>query len=163
VAAPRQLLHQLVLAKQLADLHSPTLSQLLIERLLTSGAFLRHVSGLRETYVRRRDAMADALKAEAPEGVSWSKPAGGFYFWCRLPDVPQAALLARAGEEQVSYLPGVPCYVHEPAEHRVRLSYSHCPAGEIHEGVVRLMRAVRRMPRTSQPERARMAETRPLV
>lgn len=163
VVAPRPLLHHLVLAKQLTDLHSPTLSQLLIERLLTSGEFLRHVHSLREIYLRRREAMAEALRAEAPEGVSWTKPAGGFYFWCRLPDVPQAALLARAGEERVSYLPGVPCFVHEPAEHRVRLSYSHCPIDQIHEGVVRLMRAVRRMPRTSEPGRARLAETRPLV
>ena len=136
VAAPRPLLHQLVLAKQFIDLHSPTLSQLLIERLLTSGEYLRHVRGLRETYVRRRDAMAEALRAEAPEGVSWTKPAGGFYFWCRLPDIPQAALMARAGEERVSYLPGMSCFVHEPEEHRVRLSYSHCPADQIHEGVV---------------------------
>jgi DNA-binding transcriptional MocR family regulator len=163
VVAPRPLLHHLVLAKQFTDLHSPTLSQLLIERLLTSGEFLGHVRSLREIYVRRRDAMAEALRTEAPEGVSWAKPAGGFYFWCRLPDVPQAALLARAGEEQVSYLPGVSCFVNEPAEHRVRLSYSHCPADQIHEGVVRLMRALRRMPRTSEPARARMAETRPLV
>ena len=163
VAAPRPLLHHLVLAKQFTDLHSPTLSQLLIERLLTSGEFLGHVRSLKEIYVRRRDAMAEALRTEAPEGVSWAKPAGGFYFWCRLPDVPQAALLARAGEEQVSYLPGVSCFVNEPAEHRVRLSYSHCPADQIHEGVVRLMRALRRMPRTSEPARARMAETRPLV
>ena len=163
VVAPRPLLHHLVLAKQLTDLHSPTLSQLVIERLLTSGEFLRHVHSLREIYLRRREAMAEALRAEAPEGVSWTKPGGGFYFWCRLPDVPQAALLARAGEERVSYLPGVPCFVHEPAEHRVRLSYSHCPIDQIHEGVVRLMRAVRRMPRTSEPGRARLAETRPLV
>jgi DNA-binding transcriptional MocR family regulator len=163
MVAPRPLLHHLVMAKQLTDLHSPTLSQLVIERLLTSGEFLRHVRSLRETYVRRRDAMAEALRAEAPEGVSWTKPAGGFYFWCRLPDVPQAGLLARAGEERVSYLPGAPCFVHEPVEHRVRLSYSHCPTDQIHEGVGRLMRALRRMPRTLEPARLRMTETRPLV
>jgi DNA-binding transcriptional MocR family regulator len=163
IAAPPPLLHHLVLAKQLTDLHSPTLSQLVIERLLTSGEFLRHVRGLREIYVRRRETMAAALQAEAPEGVSWTKPAGGFYFWCRLPDVPQAALLARAGEERVSYLPGGPCFVHEPPEHRVRLSYSHCPMDQLREGVARLMRAVRRMPRPSAPARARMAETRPIV
>ena len=163
IAAPSTLLHHLVLAKQFTDLHSPTLSQLLIERLLTSGEFLRHVRSLRETYMHRRDAMEKALQAEAPEGVSWTKPTGGFYFWCRLPDVPQAALLTRAGEEQVSYLPGVSCYVHEPAEHRIRLSYAHCPTDQIHEGVARLMRALRRMPRTPATARARMAETRPLI
>lgn len=163
VAAPRALLHQLVMAKQLSDLHSPTLSQLLIERLLTSGEFHRHVRGLREAYSRRRDLMGRALRAEAPEGVSWTEPSGGFYFWCRLPDVSQTALMARAGEEHVSYLPGTPCFVHEPTEHRVRLSYSHCPAGQIHEGVARLMRAVRRLPRVNGPARGRTAETQPLV
>jgi DNA-binding transcriptional MocR family regulator len=163
VVAPRPLFHQLVLARQLSDLHSATLSQLVLERLLTSGALLRHAAELRQAYARRRDTMEDALRALAPEGVSWTKPAGGFYFWCRLPAVPQAALLARAGEERVSYLPGAPCFVHEPPEHRVRLSYAHCPADAIHEGVARLMRAVRKVPRPSGQPAVRMAETRPLV
>jgi DNA-binding transcriptional MocR family regulator len=163
VVAPRPVFHQLVLARQLSDLHSATLSQLVLERLLTSGALLRHAAELRQAYARRRDTMEDALRALAPEGVSWTKPAGGFYFWCRLPAVPQAALLARAGEERVSYLPGAPCFVHEPPEHRVRLSYAHCPADAIHEGVARLMRAVRKVPRPSGQPAVRMAETRPLV
>ena len=103
--------------------------------------------------------MEEALRAEAPEGVSWTKPAGGFYFWCRLPAMAQATLLARAAEEKVSYLPGTSCYVHEPAEHRVRLSFSHCPEDQIREGVGRLMQAVRRAVRATAPSRARAAET----
>jgi DNA-binding transcriptional MocR family regulator len=163
VAAPAPVIRHLVRAKQLTDLHAPTLSQLLIERLLTSGALAPHIRTLREAYAHRRDAMAEALRAEAPEGVSWKKPAGGFYFWCRLPSITQAALLARAGEEKVSYLPGMSCYVHDPSEHRVRLSFSHCPADQIREGVSRLMRAVRRMTRSTVPARPRAAETRPVV
>jgi DNA-binding transcriptional MocR family regulator len=163
VAAPLPVIQHLVRARQLADLHAPTLSQLLIERLLTSSALAEHVRTLREAYVRRRDAMAAALRREAPEGVSWTTPVGGFYFWCRLPNVPQGALLTRASEEKVSYLPGMSCYLHEAPEDRIRLSFSHCPADQIHEGVARLMRAVRRMMRSTLPTRARAAETLPVV
>ncbi len=163
VAAPRPLLHRLVQAKQLADLHAPTLSQLLIERLLASEEFPRHIAHLRAAYAARRDAMEAALRAEAPEGVWWTRPAGGFYFWCRLPAVSPAALLARAGEAHVAYLPGTPCFIHEPSEQWIRLSYSHCPVEQIHEGVARLMRALRRTRRPSAATRARMVETQPLV
>ncbi len=163
VAAPRPLLHQLVMAKQLTDLHAPTLSQLVVGRLVATGVLPRHIGRLREAYVGRRDAMEAALKAEAPDGVWWSRPAGGFYFWCRLPTVSPAALMARAGEERVAYLPGEPCFVHETAEQWVRLSYSLCPAEQIREGVARLMRAVRRTRRPAAARQARMAETQPLV
>lgn len=159
VAAPSPVIRQLVRAKQHADLHAPTLSQLLIERVATSGALAEHAQTLRAAYMTRRDTMAAALRAEAPEGVSWATPGGGFYFWCRLPAIAQAALLARAAEERVSYLPGMSCYVQEPAEHRVRLSFSHCPQDQIREGVARFMRAVRRAIRAAAPPRARAAET----
>lgn len=159
VAAPPPVIRQLVRVKQFADLHAPTLSQLLIEWLVTSGALTAHAQTLRAAYRTRRDAMAQALRAEAPEGVSWVTPGGGFYFWCRLPAITQAGLLARAAEEKVSYLPGTSCYVHEPTEHRVRLSFSHCPEDQIREGVSRFMRAVRRAVRATAPSRARAAET----
>jgi DNA-binding transcriptional MocR family regulator len=162
VAAPAPVIQQLVRAKQLTDLHAPTISQLVIERLLTAGAIAEHARTLREAYLRRRDLMAEALRAEAPEGISWAKPNGGFYFWCRLPEIAHAVLLAAAAEEKVSYLPGRSCYVHEPPEHRVRLSFSHCPEGQIQEGIVRLMRAVRRAIRAAAPKRGR-AETRCVV
>ena len=163
VAAPRPLVRQLVLAKQLADLHTATPSQLIIERLLGSGALTRHIGDLRQAYRRRRDLLVKALKAEAPEWVTWTVPSGGLHLWCRLPGVATTALLARAAEEKVSYLPGVPCFVHEPAEQYIRLSFSHCPAEQIPEGVARLMRAVRRMPRPAKAGAARCAETRTLV
>ena len=65
---------------------------------------------------RRRDAMLAALEAEAPEGLTWQRPEGGFYVWCRLPaQVPTSRLLAHAGETGVAYLPGRACFVDEPA------------------------------------------------
>ena len=144
LVAPRPALRQLALAKQAMDLHSSTAGQHLIERLIRDGHYARHLKTVRAEYRHRRDLMDEALRSHAPEGVSWSKPSGGFYFWCRFPNaIAQAQLLARAAESRVSYLPGDACFADEPSENYLRLNFTFPPPEAIGEGVERLMGAVR--------------------
>jgi DNA-binding transcriptional MocR family regulator len=109
LAAPRPAARQLALAKQTVDLHSSTVGQFLLDRFVRDGHYARHVKRVRAEYTHRRDLMDEALRTEAPAGVSWTKPEGGFYFWLRFPDgIRQSQLLARAAELNVSFLPGKP-------------------------------------------------------
>jgi DNA-binding transcriptional MocR family regulator len=88
--------------------------------------------------------MHEALTEEAPAGVTWTRPQGGFYFWCRFPDpIRQSQLLARAAEQCVSYLPGDACFPDEPGANHLRLNFTFPPAEEIRPGVARLMGAMR--------------------
>ena len=153
VAAPRAAVRQLALAKQAMDLHSSTAGQFLLERFIRDGHYARHVKTVRGHYQRRREAMDVALRREAPAGVSWAKPTGGFYFWCRFPNtIAQARLLAKAAERGVSYLPGDACFASEPADNHLRLNFTFPPPDHVGEGVQRLMDAVRLL--ASRPRRA---------
>lgn len=141
--APKAVVRQLALAKQAIDLHSSTLGQRLIESFLLEGHFARHVGRLRAEYARRRDALLEALETYAPEGLSWDRPAGGFYVWARTREpIAPARLLAEASRERVAYLPGAACYVSDPAECHLRLNFTFHTPDRLREGVERLARAL---------------------
>lgn len=164
IAAPKPLVRQLALVKQTVDLHSGTLGQWIVEGFLSSGLFAKHLSRTRAAYRQRRDVLLSALEAEAIPGLSWRRPEGGFYVWCRLPeDVPPGRLLAQAAEERIAFLPGAASYVEEPATSSIRLNFTYAPEDELREGARRLGRALRAA--QAEPHRGRSAvvATRPIV
>lgn len=163
IVAPPPVVRALARLKQTADLQSPTLSQMALERLLRDGGYARHAGRLRSHYARRHAAMEAALREEAAGLLRWSTPRGGSYFWCRLETpVPESALATRAAEEGVSFLPGALCFAQEPPASHLRLSFSFPTPEQIREGVGRLSRAVRSA--TDQIVAAAPAgSTRPLV
>jgi len=164
IAAPPAALRQLALAKQAIDLHSSTTGQFLLDRFIREGHYARHVKKVRAGYRERRDIMERSLTRAALPGVTWDHPQGGFYFWCRLPaGVRPAALLARAAEAGVSYLPGRACFADEPPAEFIRLNFSYPDEEQIREGVARLTAAIRRETGHPHPTGIQAASTRPIV
>ena len=143
MVAPRTVLRQLVLAKQALDLHSSTPGQWLIDRLLRGGYYRPHLDRVREAYRHRRDVMLDALR-QAPSELSWRRPAGGFYVWCRFPrTISQSRLIGEAASRRVSYLPGTACFVDDPGDNHLRLNFTFSTPEAIRTGVGRLLEAFR--------------------
>ncbi|MBX3070234.1 MAG: PLP-dependent aminotransferase family protein [Thermomicrobiales bacterium] len=94
-----------------------------------------HIEELKQVYASRRDAMLDALEANMPEGVSWTKPDGGFFVWVTVPEhLDLTALQPFAKERGVEYLAGSTCYV-EGGKNTLRLSFSFATEDQIREGV----------------------------
>jgi DNA-binding transcriptional MocR family regulator len=144
LVAPRQVIRRFALSKQTEDLHSTTLGQWAMERMIAGGHLESHLATIRTVYRRHRDAMGKALDEQRVEGMQWLVPLGGYYFWCELPRrVDRARLSASAAELAVNFLPGYPCFVDEPSSHWVRLNFTFPSEDEIEDGVARFMRAVR--------------------
>jgi 2-aminoadipate transaminase len=165
MVAPRQVIRRFALSKQTDDLHSNTLGQWAIERMMTEGHLESHLVKIRGVYRRQRDVMARALEAGGIEGMRWQFPRGGFYFWCELPrNVDRARLSALAAEQAVNFLPGDPCFADEPESQLVRLNFTFPAEGEIEEGVTRFLSAVRgSLTGQHHAWERRDAGTRPLV
>src|SRR6266568_3344827 len=70
---PSALVRRCVLAKQAADLHTNSLGQYLLSRLLAEPGFDEHVAGLRRAYGARRDALDAAMSARLGGELSWSR------------------------------------------------------------------------------------------
>jgi DNA-binding transcriptional MocR family regulator len=144
LVAPPAVVRQLALVRQTLDLHTCTLSQWIAERFLRGGHFARHLSLVRPEYARRRDTLIEALAAEAPEGLTWTRPQGGFYVWCRLPRaVSSGRVLAEAARERVAVLPGAVCFPGEAEANFARLNFTCASTAAIREGAARFARAVR--------------------
>jgi 2-aminoadipate transaminase len=139
VRTPPALRASLVVAKQAADLHSSTIDQAAAAHWLSAVDLDAHVAGLRAAYGERRDALLDGLAAALPPGSTHNRPDGGMFVWARLPDGWDAeALLRRALERAVAFVPGYPFFAGEPDRATLRLSFTTHAPSEIAEGLARL-------------------------
>jgi len=164
LVAPRQVIRQCALTKQSEDLHTNTPGQFALDKLFRDGLVDQHLVKLRTVYSRHRDAMAAALRKNTVDGLSWTLPRGGFYFWCRLPEhVNRTQLLAAAASKNIAFLPGQSCFVEDPGRLYARLNFSAPSVSEIHEGVARLAEAIRESIAQKQTHRERAVPLRPLV
>jgi 2-aminoadipate transaminase len=142
VRAPRLLLRSLTIAKQAADLHSSTVDQAAAARWLATADLAAHIERLRAEYGARRDALLAGLGAALPPGSTHNRPDGGMFVWARLPDGWDAtALLPRALDLDVAYVPGAPFFSGPADPATLRLSFTAHPPEEIGRGLKRLARA----------------------
>jgi 2-aminoadipate transaminase len=138
--APAHVLQRLTLFKEAADLCSSNLNQLVAEEWLGDRERWRSsLDRLIDVYRSRRDVMLEALSAHFPSDASWTRPQGGFYVWATLrPGTDARALLPRAVEQGVAYVPGTAFYPDGSGADRLRLAFCYPPEDAIAEGVRRL-------------------------
>jgi 2-aminoadipate transaminase len=150
---PRDLVEPLLRLKGNHDFGSNNFTQHVIDRLLHTGAYDRHVAELRNVYREKRDALLEALAEEFPpsSGIRWVAPRGGLYVWLSFPRHiacgPDGQLMHEALREGVLYVPGEFCYVKSDNESvptwEARLCFGVASLEQIREAVRRLGRAVR--------------------
>ncbi len=139
VRTPAHLHGMLTVAKQAADLHSSTVDQAATARWLAHVDLDAHLDRLRTVYRERRDAMLAGLPAVMPAGTEWATPDGGMFLWLRLPEGYDAtALLPRAIEAHVAYVPGAPFYARDPDPRTLRMSFTAHDPTQIAHGLERL-------------------------
>jgi len=128
------------------DFGTANLLQQLFARALASGAHEKQVARLQKRYAHKARVMKRAMEKHFPPAVEWRAPAGGLYFWARLPKhistgvrskVFQAAL-----KNDVLYVPGEICYADAPLRkrpnHEMRISFGSASEKDIREGIKRL-------------------------
>jgi 2-aminoadipate transaminase len=143
--APATIAPKLLQAKQAADLHSPSFNQRLVAEVLRDGFLDSHVPTIRALYKAQRDAMLAALEREMQGlGVKWNTPDGGMFLWARLPlGMDATALLPRAVEKNVAFVPGAAFYASDADQRALRLSFVTASREEIDIGIKALAAAVR--------------------
>ncbi|WP_263529743.1 aminotransferase-like domain-containing protein [Marinomonas sargassi] len=111
MACDEELMPYFEKVKQATDLHTNRLAQMMVSHFLGSGQYLLHIAKLKAVYKKKRDAMADALLKYLGNQISYRIPAGGMFFWVRLPEgVSSMLVMERALQEQVLVLPGKPFF-----------------------------------------------------
>ncbi|ATL29570.1 PLP-dependent aminotransferase family protein [Streptomyces formicae] len=148
---PAALVRACVVAKQAADLHTPTVNQLAAARYLADCDLDAHVARVGGVYRERRDAMLAGLGEVLPSGARWGRPEGGMFVWVTLPSGWDAgALLPSVIAHDVAYVPGAPFFAGAPDVGTLRLCFVTQAVDEIGEGLRRLgagLKDLRRSPR----------------
>jgi 2-aminoadipate transaminase len=145
LVAPKALYPKLLQAKQAADLHTPSFNQRVVAEVLKDGFIDRHVPTIRALYKQQCEAMLAALDREmAGLGLSWNRPVGGMFLWVQLPKGMNAvALLDKAVQKGVAFVPGFAFYAQDPSESTLRLSFVTATVDQINTGMAALAQAIR--------------------
>lgn len=144
ISGPPALLGHVVVAKQLGDTHSATLSQLVAFHYLNAGSLEPGLSRMRIFYQRQAYAMQRAIKAELGDTpFTADVPEGGMFYWADIPGLDTSVMLEHAIKRGVAYVPGAPFYVDGPEKTRLRLSFASASAEQLAEGIRRLGECIR--------------------
>lgn len=141
--APHGVREKLVLASEAAVLCPSNYAQLTVSEYLATQPWREQIKAFAQLYEERRDALLDSLQAMMPAGTRWTIPAGGFYSWLTLPEgLDATAMLPRAINSLVAYVPGTGFFADGQGRSHLRLSYCYPEPDRIVEGVRRLAAVV---------------------
>jgi DNA-binding transcriptional MocR family regulator len=146
--APSALLQRATMCKQFSDAHTSTFAQATAAEYLCSGRMPATLDHVRSVYAQRAATMGAALQREFGDGLAFSQPKGGLFFWARLTGArgqlnDGATLAKKAIDQGVAFVPGAPFFSDHPDATTLRLSFATADVAKIEEGLQRLGRAFR--------------------
>ena len=145
--APPELLSKAVMCKQFSDANTSTLAQATAAAYLQSGRLAEAVHQVRTVYALRARTMAECLKRELGDAVTFTAPQGGMFFWVRLTGADGSCsdsniFAQRAIEKLVAFVPGAPFFAQNPDTACLRMSFATSNLEKIEEGIARLAQAL---------------------
>jgi DNA-binding transcriptional MocR family regulator len=144
LVAPRAVMSRLQLAKRTCDLSTNSMAQIILAEYLRRGYYEQHLREVRAEYASRLDTMCGAIDKHASSYLSYTRPAGGMFLWCKLPPgYSSRELLSFAEREGVTYSPGDVYYVAGGHPETLRLTFIQQTSAQIEEGIQRLSKALK--------------------
>lgn len=144
VVAPQPIIEKFHSLTAFSLIFVNSLNQYLMSAFIEKGLYEKKIRGLCRYYAEKRDLICTELERAKDLGISYVKPAGGFYVWCRLPDhVNQNALLITAAKMGINFLPGFVFFPHgTKGENYIRLCFSYPSLEQIKQGIGLLLQAI---------------------
>ncbi len=134
-----ELLRNLSIAKEAADLHTNVFAQYVIVDYLEHHDLDEHLVKIRDLYRAQAKAMTDAMEEFFPEDVKFTKPEGGMFLWVTLPDgIRTMDLFPKVLEQNVAFVPGDPFYPEPGTYSTMRLNFTNADEQTIRDGIQKL-------------------------
>lgn len=137
LCAPREVVQKVVIVKQVNDVHSNILAQMICHDFMTKYDFTQHIESLREIYRKKSSLMLDNMRRCLNPKVTWVEPEGGLFMWCHLPDgVNMMEFCKKAVVNKVALVPGTAFMPNEEDKTQCfRVNYSTPTDEQIIRGV----------------------------
>lgn len=144
IISSKDLVQPLSRLKQAADLHSSRISQWLTIQMLRNEGAAERLAGLREFYIRRRDTFDNSLLTHFADLATWQTPPGGLFYWLRLnQNIDLNAVLEKAIEQNVAFMPGNYFFCDDDSASYMRLNFSHSNENDANKGLAILADLIR--------------------
>lgn len=144
VVAAKEVVDQLTVLKQSADLHTDNLVQYAVAQFFEDNDVDAHVADISKLYGHRKDLMTAGIKKYFPAGVKSTDPEGGMFLWVEVPGVDDTvALFKECLKHNVAFVPGDPFFAGKPQPGAFRLNYSNMSDEQIDTGLERLGQALK--------------------
>ena len=148
---PPEVMSWVARAKQAADLHTATFSQMLLANLVGRPGWLTEQKArIVPMYRERCHTLADALEESLGDRIRFHRPQGGMFLWTEFERVPDTKiLLQHAVEAGVAFVPGNAFTIDQRPDSKARFSYSTLSPEQLGEAVRRLTSGVNAFDATS--------------
>lgn len=139
----KDIMKNIVVAKQGSDLHTNYFSQRVVHRYLVDNNLDTHIEKIKNIYKSQRNAMVSAVKKYFPGNVSYTEPEGGMFMWVTLPKgYSSVELYEYALKNNVVFVPGDCFYKGIKGANTFRLNYTNCDNSTIEKGIKLLADAI---------------------
>lgn len=137
LCAPKEIMSKVIVAKQVEDVHTNILCQMICHSFVTSDRYLPHLEKIRDLYRRKCTLMLDAMDKHFPKNVKYTRPEGGLFLWCTLPKEKDLnEFVSEALANKVAVVPGTAFNCDTEAYSRsFRLNYSTPSDEQIVRGI----------------------------
>lgn len=103
---PKQFAPAFTIGKQVSDVHTGVLNQMIIDRWFKEYDVNQHIEDIKSIYRNKLNLMCDMLDKHCPS-LEYVRPDGGLFIWCKLPDnVDMVSYCKRLVERKVAVVPG---------------------------------------------------------
>lgn len=135
--ADAALVARLTACKQVSDVHTGILNQMICYRFITELDFAAHLKRNRAIYKEKAEWMQNCCDRFLPQGVTYHPVSGGMFLWVTMPpEIDAAALCAALTEKKVAAVPGNTFYTDlSRRADSVRLNYATPTKEEIETGI----------------------------
>lgn len=147
VVGPAEVIAKMTVGKQTEDVHTAMFAQLLVYHWLQEYDYDEHVAHMRTIYAKKLNLMCDLIDSELGDAVTYVRPEGGLFIWCRLADdLDMMTFCANAVKKKVAVVPGT-AFLTDPSATTpyIRLNFSTPTDDDIIKGMKLLGQVVREM------------------
>ncbi len=130
VCAHKDIIQKIVVCKQVADVHTTMWSQMLVYRFLKKYDIEEHIRNLHSVYEHKTNLMLDGIAQDFSSRITYTKPQGGLFIWCELPQGTSTKEMVdfctcAVRDHKVAIVPGTAFVINDTDETRAfRLNFS---------------------------------------
>ena len=137
LTAHKDILAKATVAKQSADVHTSTLTQMMAAEYLSRFSIDEHIRKVCDLYGRKCKKMLDAMDKYFPRHCTYTRPEGGIFLFCTMPEGTNSKeLLKKALEKKVAFVPGHTFMIDmSKPTNTFRLNYSLVPEDKIETAI----------------------------